>query len=168
MTSVIIDREIGNWHRFNNRRQIASYTGLCPGEYSSGHTRLQSCVTKHGNPRLRAALVELAWRMVRFQPRYRAVRKWKERLRKGQLTTGPKRKKAIVALARQLAVDLWRVRTGRLTQQQLGLVIKNHRAEKERRFEGNSSFAATWSVRGAPRSPNLSSSSSRNWSCTSH
>ena len=58
MTSVVIDREIGNWHRFNNRRQIASYTGLCPGEYSSGNTRLQSCVTKHGNPRLRAALVE--------------------------------------------------------------------------------------------------------------
>src|SRR5882724_8102594 len=60
MTSVIIDREIGDWRRFNNRRQIASYTGLCPGEYSSGNTRLQSCVTKHGNPRLRAALVELA------------------------------------------------------------------------------------------------------------
>src|SRR6266496_5267927 len=53
MTSVVIDREIGDWHRFNNRRQIASYTGLCPGEYSSGNTRLQSCVTKHGNPRLR-------------------------------------------------------------------------------------------------------------------
>src|SRR5438132_5052120 len=60
MTSVIIDREIGDWRRFNNRRQIASYTGLCPGEYSSGNRRLQSCVTKHGNPRLRAALVELA------------------------------------------------------------------------------------------------------------
>src|SRR6266487_1199092 len=28
MTSVIIDREIGDWNRFNNRRQIASYTGL--------------------------------------------------------------------------------------------------------------------------------------------
>jgi transposase len=123
MTSVVIDREIGNWHRFNNRRQIASYTGLCPGEYSSGQKRLQSCVTKHGNPRLRAALVELAWRMVRFQPNYRAVHKWKARLRKGQLTTGPKRKKAIVALARQLAVDLWRIRTGRLTQEQLGLEI---------------------------------------------
>src|SRR5215472_3606715 len=104
MTSVIIDREIGNWDRFSNRRQIASYTGLCPGEYSSGQKRLQSCVTKHGNPRLRAALVELAWRMVRFQPRYRAVRKWTERLRKGQLTTGAARKKAIVALARQLAI----------------------------------------------------------------
>jgi transposase len=63
MSSVIIDREIGDWHRFNNRRQVGSYTGLCPGEYSSGNTRLQSCVTKHGNPRLRAALVELAWRL---------------------------------------------------------------------------------------------------------
>src|SRR6266852_433291 len=58
MTSVVIDREVGDWNRFNNRRQIASYTGLCPGEYSSGNTRLQSCVTKHGNPRLRAALVD--------------------------------------------------------------------------------------------------------------
>jgi transposase len=123
MTSVIIDREIGNWHRFDNRRQIASYTGLCPGEYSSGHKRLQSCVTKHGNPRLRAALVELAWRMVRFQPNYRAVRKWNERLKKAQLTTGAARKKAIVAVARQLAVDLWRIRTGRLTPEQLGLEI---------------------------------------------
>lgn len=60
LSSVVIDREIGNWARFNNRRQVGSYTGLCPGEYSSGNTRLQSCVTKHGNPRLRAALVETA------------------------------------------------------------------------------------------------------------
>ena len=123
MTSVIIDREIGDWCRFTNRRQIASYTGLCPSEYSSGGTRLQSCVTKHGNPRLRAALVELAWRLVRFQPHYRAVQKWKARLAKGQLTTGASRKKAIVALARQLAVDLWRIRTGRLSAQALGLEI---------------------------------------------
>lgn len=123
MTSVVIDREIGDWHRFNNRRQIASYTGLCPGEYSSGNSRLQSCVTKHGNPRLRAALVELAWRMVRFQPNYRAVRKWKQLLLRGALTTGAARKKAIVAVARQLAVDLWRVRTGRCKAQALGLVI---------------------------------------------
>jgi transposase len=123
MTSVIIDREIGDWSRFNNRRQIASYTGLCPGEHSSGNTRLQSCVTKHGNPRLRAALVELAWRMVRFQPNYKAVRKWRAILAKGALSTGAARKKAIVAVARQLAVDLWRVRTGRCKPQALGLVI---------------------------------------------
>src|SRR5436189_700352 len=123
MTSVIIDREIGDWKRFNNRRQIASYTGLCPGEYSSGNSRLQSCVTKHGNPRLRAALVELAWRLVRFQPSYKPILKWRRLLAKGALATGAARKKAVVAVARQLAVDLWRVRTGRCKPEALGLVI---------------------------------------------
>ncbi|HEX4485320.1 MAG TPA: IS110 family transposase [Terriglobales bacterium] len=122
MTSVVIDREIGDWNRFNNRRQIASYTGLCPGEYSSGNTRLQSCVTKHGNPRLRAALVELAWRLVRFQPNYEPIVKWRATLAKGALATGAARKKAIVAVARQLAVDLWRIKTGRLSAEELGLI----------------------------------------------
>jgi transposase len=122
LTSVVIEREIGNWQRFQNRRQVASYTGLCPGEYSSGQSRYQSCVTKHGNPRLRAALVELAWRLVRFQPNYRPIVKWRRTLTKGALATGAARKKAIVAVARQLAVDLWRIRTGRLTPETLGLI----------------------------------------------
>ena len=123
LTSVVIDREIGDWHRFDNRRQVGSYTGLCPGEYSSGKTRLQTQVTKHGNPRLRAALVELAWRLIRFQPNYKPVIKWRRILAKGALATGAARKKAIVAVARQLAIDLWRIRTGRCSAQVLGLVI---------------------------------------------
>lgn len=121
LSSVVIDREVGNWHRFGNRRQVGSYTGLCPGEYSSGKTRLQGCVTKHGNPRLRAALVETAWRLVRFQPEYRAVVKWRATLAKGALATGAARKQAIVAVARQLAVDLWRIRTGQVQATALGL-----------------------------------------------
>jgi transposase len=123
LSSVIIDREIGDWYRFHNRGQVGSYTGLCPGEHSSGKTRLQSCVTKHGNPRLRAALVELAWRLVRFQPNYKPILKWRHTLSKGALATGAARKKAIVAVARQLAVDLWRLRTGRLSAEQLGLKL---------------------------------------------
>ncbi len=121
LSSVVLDREVGDWHRFKNRRQVGSYTGLCPGEYSSGQTRRQSCVTKHGNPRLRAALVETAWRLVRFQPQYRAVKKWRHLLAKGALATGAARKKAIVAVARQLAIDLWRLRTGQLQPADLGL-----------------------------------------------
>jgi transposase len=39
LSSEVIDREIGEWSRFSNRRQIASYTGLCPGEHSSGGSR---------------------------------------------------------------------------------------------------------------------------------
>jgi transposase len=123
LSSVVIDREVGDWERFNNRRRVGSYTGLCPGEASSGNTRLQTCVTKHGNPRLRAALVEAAWRLVRFQPNYKPIIKWRRILAKGALATGAARKKAIVAVARQLAVDLWRIRTGRVQAEQLGLTI---------------------------------------------
>ncbi len=85
-------------------------------------------MTKHGNPRLRAALVETAWRLVRFQPTYKPVVKWRKILAKGGasrtgvLATGAARKKAIVAVARQLAVDLWRLRTGQLQPADLGLV----------------------------------------------
>jgi transposase len=121
LTSVVIEREIGDWKRFKNRRAVASYTGMCPGEYSTGNHRVQGCVTKHGNPRLRSNLVELAWRLVRFQPNYPPVAKWKAVLCKGAQATGAAKKKAIVAVARQLAVDLWRLNTGRMSAEQLGL-----------------------------------------------
>jgi transposase len=124
LTSVMLSREICDWHRFHNRRAISSYTGLCPGERSSGSKRVPGSVTKRGNPRLRAALVECAWRMVRFQRQYPPVKKRLAVLAKGAKATGAQRKKAIVAVARHLAVDLWRVHTGRLTAQQLGLNIK--------------------------------------------
>ena len=124
LTSVMLTREICDWHRFNNRRAISSYTGPCPGERGSGSKRVPGSVTKRGNPRLRAALVECAWRMVRFQPQYPPVKKRLAVLAKGAKATGAQRKKAIVAVARHLAVDLWRVHTGRLTGHQLGLNIK--------------------------------------------
>lgn len=120
LTSVVLSREICDWKRFRNRRQVASYTGLCPGEHSSGNKRMQGSVTKHGNPRLRASLVELAWRLVRFQPGYPPVRERLALLAKGARATGAQRKKAIVAVARHLAIDLWRLHTGQCSAQQLG------------------------------------------------
>lgn len=116
-------REICCWERFHNRRAISSYTGLCPGERTSGSKRVPGSVTKHGNPRLRAALVELAWRMVRFQPNYPPVQRRLALLAKGSRATGAARKKAIVALARRLAVDLWRLHTDRCSAEQLGLSL---------------------------------------------
>jgi len=118
MTWELLHREVGDWGRFRNRRQVASYTGLCPSEHSSGSSRQQGSITRHGNPRIRHLLVEAAWRLVRYQPDYRAVAKWRE----GLLTASPaRRKKIIVAIARQLAVDLWRLATRRASAQQLGL-----------------------------------------------
>ena len=121
LSTVVMTREICSWERFRNRRAISSYTGLCPGERTSGSKRIPGSVTKHGNPRLRAALVECAWRMVRFQPNYPPVKKRLAILAKGARATGGQRKKAIVAVARHLAVDLWRLHTGRCTAAQLGL-----------------------------------------------
>lgn len=70
MTHEFISREIGDWSRFGNRRQVASYAGLCPSEYSSGGKRRQGPINKHGNPRLRKLLVETVWRFVQFQPKW--------------------------------------------------------------------------------------------------
>ena len=120
LSSELLDREVGDWSRFANRRQVASYTGLCPGEESSGDSQMSLSIDKHGNPRLRAVLVELAWLLPRFQPDYRRLARWKWVFEKGGKAM---RKKAAVALARQLAVDLWRIKTGRAQPQELGLKL---------------------------------------------
>lgn len=120
LTMEIIDREIGSWERFKNRRGIASLTGMCPSIYASGERMLRGSITKHGNPRLRRALVELAWRVVRYQPKYGPVLKWQRLLASASVTSSAK-KKAIVAIGRKLIIDLWRIKTGRSTPEALGL-----------------------------------------------
>jgi transposase len=122
LTYEVIEREVGDWGRFANRRQVASYTGLCGGVSASGQSHHLLPITKHGNVRLRTALVELAWRLVIWQKDCKLVRKWWPVL--GQVkATKAARKKAIVAIARQLAVDCWRWRTGKVTPQDLGWVM---------------------------------------------
>lgn len=116
LTDAILDSEIGEWSRFTNRRQPGSYTGLCPSEDSSNQRRRQGRVTKHGNPRIRHLLVEAAWRMLEWQPDYPPIAK-------ARRLAGRARKRAIVAAARQLAVDLWRIRTGRCTPEHLHLCM---------------------------------------------
>jgi len=117
-----IEREVGDWQRFANRRQVGSYTGLCGGISSSGNSHRLLSITKHGNVRLRTALVELAWRWVLWQPESRLVKKWWPVIGNSRATRAA-RKKAIVAMARQLAVDLWRWRTGKVTPADLGWVM---------------------------------------------
>jgi len=114
--------EVGDWHRFQNRRQVGSLTGLCASESSSGPRRQQGAVTKHGNPRMRWALVEMAWRMVHYQFQCHAVGRWRSALAAGRRTSA-QRKKIIVAIARQLAVDLWRVATGQTSFEKLNFIL---------------------------------------------
>jgi transposase len=119
LTCEVVEREVGAWERFDNRRQVGSYTGLCGGVSASGKSTRLLPITKHGNVRLRTALVELAWRLVLWQRDCQLVKKW------GHVFGNPKaskaaKKKAIVAVARQMAVDLWRWRTGRVKAEALG------------------------------------------------
>jgi len=122
LTAQIIDNEVLDWSRFNNRRQVSSYTGLCPSEHSSGGSRRQGSINKHGNPKLRHALVEAVWRMMRLQPGWKRLEKVLEKLKAFEGKKAPNKKKTAVALARELAVDLWRLNTGRTTLAELGLI----------------------------------------------
>jgi len=120
LTSQVLEREILDWHRFKNRRQVASLTGMCPRVRASGLRQQSGSITKHGNGRLRTALVELAWRCVRYQPDYPPMQKWRPVLLSTK-ACGSAKKKAIVALGRRLAIDLWRINTGRTTKEKLCL-----------------------------------------------
>ena len=73
-----------------------------------------------GNGRLRCLLVEAVWRFLLWQPQWKAAQRMK-----GKLAAGPAlKKKTVVALARLLAIDLWRWRTGRATAAELGWILK--------------------------------------------
>lgn len=118
LTLVMLDAEMCDWKRFYNRKQVGSYTGCCPGEHSSGDKRLVGSIDRMGNGRVRCLLVEAVWRFLKWQPNWKAAQKMKVKLGAGTAL----KKKTVVALARQLAVDLWRWRTGRCTMAELGWV----------------------------------------------
>jgi transposase len=118
ITLSILDGEVCDWNRFHNRKQIGSYTGCCPGEHSSGNKRRLGSIDRMGNGRVRSLLVEAVWRFLQWQPDWKAAQKIKLQLGAGTAM----KKKAVVALARQLAIDLWRWRTGRCTMADLGWI----------------------------------------------
>jgi transposase len=98
----------GLYRRFDNRRQVAAYAGLAPTPWKSGSIDHEQGVSKAGNPRLRTAMVELAWLWLQNQPASGLSRWFHERVRR---LGGRVRKSAIVALARKLLVALWRYTT---------------------------------------------------------
>jgi len=118
LTLVTLDGEVCDWRRFSNRKQVGSYTGCCPGEHSSGNKRRVGGIDRLGNGRVRALLVEAVWRFLQWQPNWKAAAKMKIKLGAGTAM----KKKTVIALARQLAIDLWRWRTGRCSLADLGWV----------------------------------------------
>jgi transposase len=121
LTTGTLEREMLDWGRCKSGKKVGSFVGLSPCEDSSADRRQLGAIDKHGSPRLRFWCQETAWRLLKFQPTYRAVIWAKDRMR----GVHPGRAKQIaVALARKFLVDWWRVRTGRITCAELGLKFK--------------------------------------------
>jgi transposase len=104
VTSLAFVLTMGDVSRFPRGKEVASYLGLIPREYSSGGHRRYGSISKQGNRFLRMLLVEAAQCAVRCDPQMRS-----EYLHRcHQKPKGV----AKVAAARKLAVRLyWMLRT---------------------------------------------------------
>lgn len=90
---------------FRNGKALGSYAGLTGTPFRSGGMDREQGISKDGNRRLRAAMVELAWLWLRWQPGSKLSEWFRDRTREAGVRI---RKVAIVALARKLLVALWR------------------------------------------------------------
>lgn len=61
IVAVSVVAEVGSLSRFDNPRQLMSYSGLVSSEYSSGSRIQRGGITKTGNSHLRRVIVEAAW-----------------------------------------------------------------------------------------------------------
>jgi transposase len=120
-TFVSLQREAIDWKRFGNAKQIGSYIGCCPSEFSTGSNQKLGSIDRMGNRRMRTLLVEAVWRLKKWNPSWRGFKKFPHVFGARATVRGATRKKAVVACARLLAIDLWRLQTGRVTLKDLGL-----------------------------------------------
>lgn len=102
LTAIRLVLEWGDVSRFARKEEFASFLGMVPSDYSSGEQEHLGHITKQGNRNVRAWLVECSWIAIRKDPvlldKFRRVFK----------NCGSK-KKAIVAVARKLALRLRRI-----------------------------------------------------------
>jgi transposase len=125
--AVTIVAELGDLTRFDNPRQLMSYVGLIPSEYSSGERRHQSSITKAGNSHARRVLIEGAWAyrypakvsrhlQLRLEQLPKSIQdiSWRAQVRLCQryrkLTArGKHANLAVVAIARELIAFMWAI-----------------------------------------------------------
>jgi transposase len=93
------------WRDFANRRQVGACVGLVPQPYDSGDSHVDQGISKQGNKRVRSLLIEMAWMWLRYQ-RGSDLAQWFAARTSGDNKRG--KRIAIVAVARRLAIALWR------------------------------------------------------------
>ena len=127
IVAVTVVAEVGDFHRFDNPRQLMAYLGLTPSEHSSGNTVRRGGITKAGSGLARRALIEGAW-SYRMQARVsrklhdrieglpKAVRDiaWKGQLRMCQryrhlVAAGKAKVVVTTAIAREMVGFIWAI-----------------------------------------------------------
>ncbi len=101
----VLVKEVFGWRHFANRRELASSLGLVPTPHDSGSIEREQGISKAGNRRVRALLVEQAWSWLRLQADSELTHWFNRRF---ACSGGRMRRAGIVALARRLAIALWR------------------------------------------------------------
>ncbi len=127
ITAVSLIAELGDLTRFDNPRQLMSYLGLTPSEYSSGGQRRQGGITKTGNTHARKALVEGAWAyrypakvsrhlQLRLEKLSQPIQdiSWKAQIRlckryRTLVNKGKHQNQVTVAIAREMAAFIWAI-----------------------------------------------------------
>jgi transposase len=113
LTALVYRTEIGKAGRFHRGRHVGKFVGLTPTSHESGQQNdRKGHISRQGPPRLRKVLCQASWVHVRHDPDSRQMY---QRL----VAKNPKKKKiALVAVMRRLAVRLWhRMREAELQQE---------------------------------------------------
>jgi transposase len=61
LSAMSIVAEVGDMRRFHHPRQLMSFLGLVPSEFSSGNSKQRGPITRTSNGRVRRLLIEVAW-----------------------------------------------------------------------------------------------------------
>lgn len=98
--------ELFAWRKIKNRKQLGALAGLTGVPRNSDGTVRDDGISKAGLSRLRSLMVEVSWQWLRYQPDSALSRWFRERF---AAAGGRARKRGIVAVARKLLIELWRL-----------------------------------------------------------
>jgi transposase len=127
ISAVTVAAETGDLRRFDHPRQLMSYLGLVPSEYSSGSRTSRGGITKTGSKHARRVLIEGAWtyrskarvgpvHQSRLERLPRAIREiaWNAQVRlcaRYRRLAGRGKPQTVVttAIAREMAAFIWAI-----------------------------------------------------------